>query len=262
VSRQWRRRIEPDTPPVPIRVLELGSYVAPAYAGMILAEQDCDVTKWVAAGPDPIQGLHRGDELWAWINHRKTIVRQHGATLADRSWWLATGDGDWWPDIIIDNVRPETLARWGVDPQEIAEERELVWVSLRSETPDLHDGRSFDAIAQARSWMEYGSWLPFYAGDTTAGLWVAFKALAMLGADRFGHHEVGQATAMQKLVEGELQIDVDRSSGDVPWDTELYTANKDGAAIIYRQQMYHEPVRDRAWKWSNLWHDGSGRMVI
>jgi crotonobetainyl-CoA:carnitine CoA-transferase CaiB-like acyl-CoA transferase len=248
---------------VPVRVLELGSYVAPAYAGMILAEQGCDVVKWTNPGaPDPILGLVQGDELWEWINHRKTLAATNVIELFDPDFWGEREDnGDWWPDIVLDNFRPEALARRGIDPAALAERHHLVWVSLRSETPELHDGRSFDVIAQARSWMQYGDWLPFYVGDTAAGLWMAFKALAMLAADRPGHYPIGQASCLQKLVEGELQIDVERDRHSIPWDKEAYGAGPWGAYVEYRDRPYREPVRDTTWKLAKLWHDG-GRIRI
>jgi crotonobetainyl-CoA:carnitine CoA-transferase CaiB-like acyl-CoA transferase len=151
-----------------MRILELGCYVVPGYAGMILAEQGHRVVKWTD-GRDPILGLHRGDELWAWINHGKQVMDRHPALLA----------GDWdevfgadAPEVILDNFRPATLERWGIDPAAIAAREGVRWMSMRSEAGD----RSFDIIAQARSWMEYAPWVPFWAGDTVGGLWLAFRA--------------------------------------------------------------------------------------
>jgi hypothetical protein len=60
-----------------VKVLEIGSYVSVAYAGMLLAEQGHTVEKWTQAGRDPILGLRSGDALWAWINHGKTVVDKH-----------------------------------------------------------------------------------------------------------------------------------------------------------------------------------------
>ncbi len=227
-----------------LRILELGNYVVPSYAGMILAEQGHRVEKWTN-GRDPILSLHRGDELWAWINRGKTLTDRHPRTLLDD-----------WPgaNIVLDNFRPETLARWGVDPAVLARRWGCVWVSMRSESGD----RSFDLIAQARSWMEYAPWVPFWAGDTIGGLWLAFKALAAPGP---GHYVLGQASCMQKLVEGELVIDVERDGKTIPWENEPYRFEDGEAVVQYKGDTYREPVRDRAWKLANLWHD-QGRMRI
>ena len=63
-----------------LRVLELGNFVVPAYAGMILAEQGADVQKWTN-GKDPILGCRSGADLWSWINHDKTLLNRPVASL-------------------------------------------------------------------------------------------------------------------------------------------------------------------------------------
>lgn len=227
-----------------LRILELGNYVIPAYAGMILAEQGHAVEKWTN-GKDPILSLHRGGELWAWINHGKTLADRHPRGIA-AAW------GDW--DIVLDNFRPSTLAVWGIDPSAIAAERKCVWVSMRSEVGE----RSFDLIAQARSWMEYCPWVPFWAGDTIGGLWLAFKALSVREP---GHYTLGQASCMQKLVEGELTIDVERDGKTIPWENEPYRMDGGEALVQYKGETIREPVRDRAWKLAHLRHR-DGRIII
>jgi hypothetical protein len=54
--------------------------VVPAYSGMVLAEQGATVEKWTN-GKDPILGCRSGAELWAWINHGKTLVNRPVASL-------------------------------------------------------------------------------------------------------------------------------------------------------------------------------------
>jgi crotonobetainyl-CoA:carnitine CoA-transferase CaiB-like acyl-CoA transferase len=231
-----------------MKILELGNYVVPAYAGMILAEQGHSVRKWTN-GRDPILGLNKGAELWAWINQGKTIEDIHPQHLLG---------GQIRPDVIIDNFRPETLEKWGIDPVELAKRFGLVWVSMRSDVGD----RSFDLLAQARSWMEYAPWVPFWAGDTIGGLWLAFKALAMYAASSPGHYTLAQASCMQKLVEGELIVERPaHEPGSIPWETEPYRFHDGNAVVQYKGDTYREPVRDRAWKLANLRHSG-GRMII
>jgi crotonobetainyl-CoA:carnitine CoA-transferase CaiB-like acyl-CoA transferase len=239
--------------PKPLRVLELGNYVVPAYAGMILAEQGAKVYKWTKPGTDPILTCHHGDRLWAWINEGKYITDIHPEQVASvaRAY-----------DIIIDNFRPQTLDRWSINPQRIAEENRVVWVSMRSDVPSSHSGRSFDIIAQARSTMEFAPWAPYWIGDTAGGLWLAFKALAMHTAGRIGHHTIEQAGTLQKLVEGELTLsDIDRDDKVVPWEPETYEAGPEGVTVRYRGETITEPIRDRHWKLRHLRHRG-GRIVI
>lgn len=235
-----------------LRVLELGSYIAPAYAGMVLAEQGHQVTKWFSP-KDPVFELNRSDELWTWLNEGKTLVQCHAREVVTEAHNF---------NVIIDNFRPQTLADWNIDPQRVANEYGLVWVSLRADVGD----RSLDMVAQARSWMEYSPWVPFYVGDTAAGLWLAFKAVA---CDRPGHYTLGQASCLQKLVEGELMMDVSRHPRDTPeghekqhpLDPDTYYFDGVQTRIQYRGRVIREPVRDREWKLANLWHD-NGRIRI
>jgi hypothetical protein len=231
-----------------MRVLELGSYLAPAYGGMILAEQGHEVQKWTS-GRDPILDLDRGDELWEWVNHGKTLATMHATHVG-----IAGGY-----DVILDNIRAETWEKWGIDPALFARDLGVVWVSLRD---DL-DGRSFDAIAQARAWMTHSPYVPFYIGDTAAGLWMAFKALSEFAAGRVGHHVIRQAASLAKLVEGELVIDVERRGSIPPWDERgTYQAERRfGAEVKYRGEWVCEPVRGREWQLAHFANE-AGRIII
>jgi hypothetical protein len=229
-----------------VRILELGTYVVPAYAGMILAEQGHEVTKWTASRPDPILGLRGGADLWAWINHGKAVTERHAATIEDEP------PGRF--GAVIDNIRAATWQEWGVSPEAEAERLGVRWVSVRD---DL-GGRSFDAIAQARAWGDHIGYVPAYLGDTTAGLWAAFKLLAAPP----GHHVLHQAACLAKLVEGELAVTPPRDGHAPPWDEPgTYGRDGDGVTVIYRGARHHEPFRDSAWRSAHLRHSG-GRYVI
>jgi hypothetical protein len=229
-----------------MRVLECGTYIVPAYAGMLLAEQGHQVTKWTASRPDPIEGLHRGAELWAWINHGKELHERHARHIASALWEF---------DAVIDNIRADTWARWHVNPAQLAEEAGVRWVSMR----DDFDGRSFDAIAQARAWGDHLGYLPAYLGDTTGGLWLAYKLLAAPP----GHHVLRQAACLAKLVEGELAVTEDRTGRtEPPWDKPgTYGADGEGTRVLYRGEEVREPFRDNRWRRENL-HHRAGRFVI
>lgn len=231
-----------------MRVLEIGNYIAVAYAGMVLAEQGHAVTKWVN-GRDPTMSLRRGEELWAWINHGKALVR---ADIRSLPYDATLGQ----VDVVIDNVRAQTFDAMRIDPAALAAAHGLRWVSLRDDGGD----RSFDVVAQARSWLEYGPWLPIYLGDTAAGLWLAFKALATRDLP-VGHYVLYQASCLQKLVEGELVIDQARDGQSVPWDREEYCVRDGAARVHFKGADYVEPIRDRAWKLAHLHHQ-NGRIAI
>lgn len=215
-----------------MRVLELGSYLAPAYAGMLLAEQGHAVDKWTIV--DPIHDLIDGAAMWEWVNTGKTLHERHARHVAD----VPAGT----VDVVIDNVRAVTWSRWGVDPAAEAARLGVTWVSLRADD----DERSFDAVAQARAWGDKGS-LPFYIGDTAAGLWLAFKALAAPP----GHHVIRQAAVLAKLVEGELQAPtrVWDEPGTWSWSTP-----RQPALVRFRGDTITEPPRDDQWRREHLAH--------
>jgi len=213
--------------------------IAPAYAGMILAEQGHRVIKWTL-GEDPTLTLNGGAELWAWLNHGKTIEQRH-ASLVNA---LCRDEFD----VVIDNTRAVTWERWGVDPARLALDLDVTWVSLR----DDFDQRSFDVVAQARAWGNLGS-LPFYVGDTAAGLWLAFKALAA----PVGHYVLGQATVLAKLVEGECVVE--RRDWDEPGAFGF--DERGNARVIYRGERIVEPRRDAAWRLGHL-PNVDGRFVV
>jgi hypothetical protein len=227
-----------------VKVLELGSYIAPAYAGMLLVEQSHQVEKWTIK--DPILDLRHGDKLWEWINTGKTIKDTESRNIARLP---RVND----ISIVIDNHRASTWARWGIDPAEQAQRLSVTWVSLRADD----DGLSFDIIAQARAWGDSGV-LPFYIGDTAAGLWLAFKAIAA----PVGHHIIRQATVLAKLREGELVMP--RPPGSSPWDKPgdyEWDAVRELATVRFRGHVYVEPARDDAWRAAHLQHV-RGRYVI
>src|SRR5947209_7037989 len=103
-----------------MRIIELGNYIVPAFAGMVLAEAGHTVTK-LANGADPILGLTSGDELWRWINHGKRVRVTAGEVLREALGEVLEGR----PDIVIDNLTPSFLARVGIVPADLADEYNL-----------------------------------------------------------------------------------------------------------------------------------------
>jgi len=230
-----------------VKILELGVYLAPAYCGMLLAEQGHEVEKWVGERADPVQGLADGELLWDWLNWQKRVMTRHALEVAS----LPPGAYD----VVVDNIRAATWDSWGIDPAVEAKRLGVRWVSLR----DDFDGRSFDAVAQARAWGDHVGYVPVYIGDTTAGLWLAFKAMAVDGP---GHFVVRQAAALAKLVEGEDVVPAVRDGAATPWDDPgTYGRDGDGVRVEYRGEVIAEPFRDAAWRRANLRNDG-GRYTI
>lgn len=234
-----------------MRILELGSYVVPAFAGMILAEQGHDVYKWTAPhSPDPVETLVHGPELWRWLNVGKTVIRRHAQEVTK----LRAGQ----IDVVIDNIRAETWERWGVDPELQANRLGIPWVSMR----DDFDGRSFDAVAQARAWGDHLGYLPVYLGDTSGGLWLAFKALSTVARRSRGLYVLRQGACLAKLIEGEMVVQTDRDGYAPPWDAPgTYGLEGDQVRVVFKGEEVTEPMRDDDWRWKNLRHEG-GRFIV
>jgi len=229
-----------------LRVLEIGSCLSVAYAGMLLAEQGHRVDKWLRAdGGDPVLDLDDGEALWRWLCHRKILTVRHARQVAD----LEPGS----VDVVIDNLRWSAWAGWGVSPRAQAERLGARWVSLR----DDFDGRSFDAVAQARAWGEHLGCVPAYLGDTAAGLWLAFKATA--GGEP-GHYVLRHAALLAKLVEGELAAAPRREGASAPGRYGLNDA-RDGVRVWYRGGWVTEPLRGERWRRTHLGHD-AGRYRV
>lgn len=233
-----------------MRILEIGSHLAVAYAGMILAEQGHQVTKWLSPDRrDPVQELTDGDRLWDWLNTGKDLQPVHARSVPA----LMPGD----VDLVIDNLRWSAWAGWGVNPARQALRLGVRWTSLR----DDFDGRSFGATAQARAWGDHLGCVPAYLGSTAAGLWLAFKAVA---APETGHFVVRHGAVLAKLIEGELAVPAVRDGRTSPWSppgTYGMTDTNDGVRALYRGQWLEEPLRTDAWRRTHLRH-ADGRYAV
>lgn len=230
-----------------MRVLELGVGIPPAYAGMVLAEQGHEVTRWLGERPDPVRLLRHGEALWAWLMAGKRAYRRHAESVRQ----LEPGD----VDVVVDDFHPSSWREWGVDPALEAKRLGAVWVSLRAED----GGPLLDPVAQARAWGDHVGFLPIRIADTAAGLWLAFKALAA----NPGHHVLWHAGCLAKLVEGELVVPMDRSSlATAPCD-EPGETGREGRGVVATQRGVRvtEPFRTRLWRLENLTHR-DGRIVI
>lgn len=124
-----------DTPPhrgplAGIRVIEMGQLVAGPMAGTWLAWLGAEVIKIEPPGGDPIRtwrGMEGGTSLW-WrsLSRNKRCVAldlraEAGRDLARRLIDTA--------DVLIENFRPGTLERWGLDPEDLRRQRPALIVA-------------------------------------------------------------------------------------------------------------------------------------
>ena len=187
------------TPPplAGVRVIEIGTFISAPFAATLLADFGADVIKLELPGEgDPMRTLGAfppgGDSSYWWRN----MGRNKRSVALD----VRTADGRQIlgqllqsADILIENFRPGTLARWGITPEWLAQQRsDLITVHISGYGQDgpWRDVPGFDRSAQAFSGLvhvtgEPGS-PPQQAGlpvcDFSAGLWAAFgAAIAVIG---------------------------------------------------------------------------------
>lgn len=190
-----------------VRVVELGSLIAGSYCGQLLADFGADVIKVEppkARATDALRqwghiGPHGESLLASVLNRGKRLLsldisRGEGMSLL-RDMLRET-------DILIENFRPGTLARWGLDDETIDREfPRLVRVSISGYGQDgpLSDRSAFGAICEAMGGMRSLSGFPdrppvragVSIGDSLAGLFGAFGALVSLNArDKSGRGDV------------------------------------------------------------------------
>lgn len=238
-----------------LRVLEMGTFFVPAYAGMLLAEQGHQVTKIIhPSKPDPILTRCRhGQDLWDWVNWGKQLCRE---LLPDYLGSIEPGAYD----VVLENIRQTTWGRWLTKTSlaELAEAKGIRWIGVRDEL----GCRSFDNIAQARAFLEFSPRVNFYLGDTAVALFAAFKALADTAP---GFFPIYQASSLFKLVEGEMVVGANHARPMLSPQDDYWAAchgcDEKGAFIRYRDEMIREPIRGHEWRWENLRHR-EGRIII
>ncbi|MDN3311654.1 CaiB/BaiF CoA-transferase family protein [Microbacterium oryzae] len=170
-----------------VRVLELGNYIAAPTAGRLLADFGADVIK--------IERPRTGDELRRWRLYAgdtsmlyRTINRGKRSVVVD----LRDAEGRQivldlirTADVLLENFRPGTLDRWGLDEETLqqANPRLIVArISAFGQTGPLSHRPGFAAVAEA-----YGGFRELVGepgrppsrtgvsiGDTIAGIYAAF----------------------------------------------------------------------------------------
>lgn len=212
--------------------------MAPAYAGMILAEQGHEVIKWVIP-KEPILNIDHGQEIWEWINYGKRMEDIAGRRMESGTDF----------DVILTNLR-------SADAEQIGEKTGATVVKLTS----VGVSRSFDVIAQAQAWGDFAPWMPFWIGDTVAGLWMAFKALAV---PKGTICEIQHPAALAKLVECELnEINDHRERHRTPWENhDNYHLSECAAKVLYNEAFVTEDRRDAEWRRVHL-KQTNGRINI
>ena len=176
-----------------VRVVELGMMIAGPFAGRILADLGAEVIKVESPGRgDPLRDwkhLHEGTSLWWRVQSRnKRVVtadlrRPEGQALVRR---LIDQS-----DVLLENFRPGTLERWGLDPDVLRAERPglvVVRISGFGQTGPYRGRTGLGAVAEAMGGIRYTTGQPeappsrtgVSLADEVAALFAVIGALAGL----------------------------------------------------------------------------------
>ena len=206
----------PASPPAPplegIRVLELGQLIAGPTCGALLASFGADVVKVEPPGGDPLRRWRTvgvGDSPW-WqaLSRGKRLVSfdlKSPSEVAElRRLALAA-------DVVVENFRPGTLERCGLDPAELRREKPaLIVVRLSGYGQDgpYRERPGFASVCEAFGGLRHVTGQPgeipvrqnLSVGDTIAGWQAAIGALLALRArDRDGVGQVVDASIFESV---------------------------------------------------------------
>lgn len=182
-----------DLPLSGVRVLELGNFIAAPTAARLLADFGAEVIKVERPG--------KGDELRNWrlfggdtsmlyrtINRNKRSIEldlRSAAGLATAKKLIATCD------VLLENFRPGTLDKWGLDAATLAEinpDLIVARVSAYGQSGPMADRPGFAAVAEAYGGLRElvgeedrpPSRVGVSIGDSIAGLYAAFGVVMAL----------------------------------------------------------------------------------
>lgn len=205
-----------------IRVLEFGQFIAGPYCGQLLADHGADVIKLERPGTGDAMrqwgvALKDGASLW-WpvIGRNKRSValdlqQPEGRALARRLALEA--------DVVLENFRPGTLERLGLDPEGLLADKPSLIVARISgfgQTGPYRDRAGFGSVAEAMGGLRFLTGEPdrppvrvgLSIGDTLAAMFTAFGVLGALRVrDRTGHGQIvdtGLSDAVVAVMESVL----------------------------------------------------------
>src|SRR3954447_8289254 len=182
-----------DTPLAGLRVLELGAFIAGPFAGQLLGDLGAEVIKIEPPGAGDIMRRYgvrvEGRSLWwpaiARNKHSVAIDLRdpRGREVARR---IATQC-----DVVLENFKPGTLARWGLDYATLCADNPgvvLVHVSGFGQTGPRAAEPGFGSIGEAMGGIRYTTGEPdrrpartgVSIGDSLAALFAVVGTLAAL----------------------------------------------------------------------------------
>ncbi|MDQ1508593.1 MAG: succinyl-CoA---D-citramalate CoA-transferase [Actinomycetota bacterium] len=182
-----------DTPLAGLRVLELGAFIAGPFAGQLLGDLGAEVIKVEPPGAGDIMRRYgvrvEGKSLW-WSaiarNKRSIAIDLRDARGRDVTRRIAARC-----DVVLENFKPGTLAKWGLDYATLTRDNPrvvLVHVSGFGQTGPRAAEPGFGSIGEAMGGIRHTTGEPdrppartgVSIGDSLAGLFAVVGALAAL----------------------------------------------------------------------------------
>jgi formyl-CoA transferase len=176
-----------------VRVLELGNFIAGPFAGQLLADHGAEVLKVEAPDSgDPMRRwgvVRNGESLW-W----PSIARNKASVAVD----LGLPEGrdvirrlSRSVDVVLENFRPGTLHKWGLDYETLAQDHPgliMVHVSGYGQTGPQASEPGFGSIGEAMGGLRYVTGNPgmpptrcgISIGDSLASLFAVIGTLLAL----------------------------------------------------------------------------------
>lgn len=197
-----------------LKVLEIGQWIAGPYCAMILSDLGADVIKVERPGRGDDQRhsppfVNGESSLFRQVNRNKRSIALDLSTKAgiDACMRLASE-----ADVVIDNFRSGTLARYGLDANDLVERNpRLIYCAISGfGRSGVLSGRSgMDLIAQAASGIvslnrdETGrpSKIPMAVADISTGLYAVIGVLAALAArEKSGKGQILDLSLLESLL--------------------------------------------------------------
>ncbi len=174
-----------------IRVIELGQLIAGPFCGQLMADMGADVIKVEAPGQgDPMRGWGQGEQPLSWLVYARNKRLVTANLRVPEGQELVRGLIAQ-ADIVIENFRPGTMERWGLDYAALDAVRPgiiMVRVSGYGQTGPYAKRAGYAAIGEAMGGMRYLCGDPDHPpsrtglsiGDTLTATFACNAALAAL----------------------------------------------------------------------------------
>ncbi len=185
-----------------VRVIELGQLIAGPYCGQLMADLGADVIKVEPPGKgDPMRVWGRGDyPLWWTVCARNKRCVTANLRVAEGQQLVKDLIKD--ADILLENFRPGTMEKWGLDYDTLAKINPglvMVRVSGYGQTGPYASRAGYAAVGEAMGGMRYLAGWPdrppsragISIGDSLAATFACVGALAALHhRDKTGEGQV------------------------------------------------------------------------